>query len=368
MDGPRPPLESEFPDVVRFLDRELRPAEKWSIAKEYPVAFDFANLNNMRIIKEDDAVLSHAVVRPLIVKSPAGLFKVGGIGSVVTSSERRSEGLSTRILESCLASARDHGCDFAILWTNLYDFYRRTGFELAGCEISAAIDRDLKIPLPPGHRVIEGPRVAPEAIHRLYTQHTVTSLRTVEETRRYLQIPNSRIYTLWDESKTGESTLKAYAIEGKGADLSGYVHEWGGGVGSLMPLFAYIRARQGSRLTVIAPAHAANLVRTLQDSGATISRGYLGMIKILNPAHFFAKVKRYARAMGIDDLVLEKQGDKYYIGSRANVFMTDSEADAVKLVFGPQKARELHAFDPATLEILERALPIPMWIWGWDSV
>jgi GNAT superfamily N-acetyltransferase len=364
MDGPRPPLDGEFAEVVRFLDRELRPGERWSIANEYPVAFDPGNAGNIRIITEGGEVLSHAVMRPLIVKSPAGLFKVGAIGSVVTREQRRSEGLSRQILESCLASARDHGCDFAILWTNLYDFYRKMGFELAGTEISATIEREIAAPVPPGWRVVEGARVAPEAIQRLFTQHTVGSLRSVDETRRYLQIPNSRVYTLWDD----KGALKAYAIEGKGADLAGYAHEWGGGVSSLLPLLGHIRAKLGGPLTVIAPAHASNLVRRLREAGATVNQGYLGMIKILNPTHFFAKLKRHSRAAGIDDFVLEKQGDKFYFGSSASVFMTDSEADVTRLIFGPQKARDLHQFDAATLKTIETALPIPMWIWGWDSI
>ena len=365
MEGPRPPLDTEFADVVKFLDRELRPSADWSIAAEYPVAFDPTNAGNLRIVRDDSGqIVSHALMRPLIVKSPAGLYKVAAIGSVVTQSDRRSEGLSGRILESCLTSARDHGCDFAILWTNLYDHYRKLGFELAGVEVSATIERELNVALPAGWRVHEGARVAPDAIHRLFSQHTVTSLRTADETRRYMQIPNSRLYTFWDAG----GALKAYVAEGKGADLDGYAHEWGGGVSSLLPLLSYVRAKQARPITVIMPAHAANLARSLREGGAVLNQGYLGMIKILNPSNFFAKLKRHARSLGREDFVFEKQGERFYLGSRSNVFMTDSESDVVRLAFGPQKARDLHAFDAPTLEILEAVLPIPMWIWGWDSV
>lgn len=363
MDGPRPPSDHEIGTVVKFLDENLRPKEKWSITSEYPIAFSEANRNNIRIITENEKVLSHAVIRPMILKTPAGLFKVAGLGSVVTSSEHRNQGLSSKIIDSCLDAARSHGCDFAILWTNLYDFYRKMGFELAGTELSVLFDRNVKIEAT-NLKMMESNKIAPDAIHRLYSQHTVTSLRTVEETRKYLQIPNMRVYTAWDQN----GILKAYAIEGKGADLDGYIHEWGGGVSSLMALFSHIRKSQNRPITIIVPRHSQNLIRTMSEQGLKLNDGFLGMVKILNPQNLFSKIKRHARAMGVNDLVLEMQGDKYYIGAGPNVFMTDSERDVVKLIFGPLKAREIHDFGPETAEAMEEVLPIPMWVWGWDSI
>lgn len=379
MEGPRAPYDNEFPSVVKFLDSNLRPQEGWSIASEYPLAFSEGNLANIRIIKSQDEVLSHAVMRPLIVKTPAGLFKIGAIGSVVTSTAHRSQGLSTKTIESCLEAARGHGCDFAILWTNLYDFYRKMGFELAGSEISVMIDREMELPSTgsspgpsAGLKFMDSPRIAAEPIHRLHSQHTVSSLRTLEETRRYLQIPNSRIYTAWDE----RAVLKAYAIEGKGADLNGYIHEWGGGVSSLLPLFTHIRKVQARPITVIVPRHSMNLIRSLQAQGAMINEGFLGMVKLLNPGHLFDKIKRYARSLGIAGLVIESHGGfhgqshgaRYDIGIQDRVVMTVSEGDLVQFIFGPIRASGINGIDPIIAQTLERVLPLPMWIWGWDSI
>lgn len=363
MDGPRAPLENEIPSVIEFLDTNLRPKGEWSITSEYPIAFSEANRNNIRIITDNDEVLAHAVVKPMIIKTPAGLFKIAGLGSVVTSTEHRNQGLSTKTIESCLDAAKAHGCDFAILWTNMYDFYRRMGFELGGKEVSVLLDREIvggELNL----KFMESGKIAPEAIHRLYSQHTVTSLRTIDETRKYLQIPNSRVYTAWDAN----GTLKAYAIEGKGADLDGYIHEWGGNVPALLSLFSHVRTAQKRSITIIVPGHSQNLIRALSERGLQVNEGFLGMIKILNTANLFAKIKRHARGLGVQDLVLDFTGGKYYMGAGTNVFMTDSERDIVRLIFGPQKPSEIHDFDKDTAEALDRVLPINMWVWGWDSV
>ena len=364
MDGPRPPLDTEFPSVVQFLDKNLRANEGWSITSEYPTAFAETNRGNIRIITDQEQVLAHAVVRPMVLKAPAGLFKVAGLGSVVTSTDHRNQGLSTKTIESCLEAAREHGCDFAILWTNLYDFYRRMDFELAGSEISALVDKEIHSNDAAQLKIVEGNKVAPEAIHRLYSQHTVTSLRTVEDVRKCLQIPNSRVYTAWDQ----QGQMKAYAIEGKGADLSGYVHEWGGAVQPLLALFNHIRMVQKRNITVIIPKHSQNLLRALTDQKIALNEGFLGMVRILSTDRLFSKIKRYARNLGVPDLVLERNGGKFYLGAGENIFTTDSERDLVKLLFGPLKPSEVHDFDKETLKVMDEIFPLNLWVWGWDSV
>lgn len=364
MEGPRAPLENELPTVFDFLNKQLRAREGWSIINEYPAAFSATNTSNMRIItNEKKEVLSHAVMRPVIVKTPVGLFKIAAIGSVVTSDAARNQGLSKQILESCLQSAHASGCDIAILWTNLYDFYRKLGFELGGSEIALVLTNEFESSNP-ALKILDSAKVSADAIHRLYSQHTVSSLRTLEETSKYLQIPNTRVYTAWDQA----GVLKAYAVEGKGADLNGYIHEWGGGVSELLTLFAHIRKVQNRPITVISPSHSENLIRQLKAKGATQNEGFLGMIKLLNTSTLFGKIKRHSRALGVENLVLEQRDGQFVFGTGDNVFKTDSEADIVRLIFGPQKASQIYKFDKQTTEILEKVLPLDLWIWGWDSI
>ena len=220
---PRPPVKDEFASVVSFLSRELRPDVDWTIADEYPLAIDDSNINNIRVIKSSDEYLSAAVMKPQLMKCPAGLFKIAAIGSVVTHPNHRNQGLSRQVLEDCLIAAKAHGCDFAVLWTHLHDFYRKIGFELAGSEIAMTIAEPWDEE-PHSLRFTETANIEAEAILRLYSMHTTGTIRTTEDIRRFLKIPNSRVYAAWDT----KGLLQAYAVEGKGADLNGYVHEWGG--------------------------------------------------------------------------------------------------------------------------------------------
>jgi predicted N-acetyltransferase YhbS len=363
MEGPRAPSENELPQVVEFLNRHLRPNSEWSIAAEYPLALTELNRANIRVILEDQEILSHAVLKPLYTRGPAGLIKAATIGSVVTSTQHRNNGLSQKILHDCLETARGVSCDIAILWTSIQDFYRKMGFELASTEVSLLFDRDIQMPQEQ-LRIVEGTQVAPDALLRLFNQHTVNSLRTSDDIQRSLRIPNSRVYTLWNSA----NSLLAYAVEGKGADLSCYIHEWGGSVSKILYLVTQIRRQRQENLTLIAPRHSQGLVRKATELGIPMHSGFLGMIKLIHANQLFGKIKRYARNMGVADLVLEHRDGVFYLGSSASIFKTDSENDMVRLLFGPAKASELAQFDDNTKDILEKVLPIPFWIWGWDSI
>lgn len=363
---PKQPSREQLDQVIEFLDEQLRPSATWSIKDEYPLVFSEANRGNIRLLESesDGEILSHAVSKYLITKTPIGIFKVAAIGSVVTNPRHRNQGHSREVLESTLQAARSHGCDFAILWTDLYDFYRKLGFELAGSEVSLSIDEKFQV-TPENLRIECTSQVSPESLLTIYNRHRVGTIRNIVDIRSYLQIPNMKVYTAWDQN----NRLMAYAIEGKGADLSGYIHEWGGGVQELMTLFKHIQQSQNRIITVISPGHSENLIRQCQQAGAKVNNGFLGMIKLLDTKNLFFKLKRHSRSLGIEQFVMEKQGDAYCFGDgKHKLFKTDQESDLIRLIFGPYQTSDLYNFDEHTKNVLNQVLPIPMWIWGWDSI
>lgn len=363
MQGPRNPTEVEFPKIVSFLDKSLREGLNWSISSEYPTAITPANLSNMHIITENEALVSHAVCKPLVIKSPTLIYKVAAIGSVVTAEEFRGQGHSTKVLESCLASAQKQNCDIAILWTDKYDFYRRLGFELAGTEISVVFENEFEAPLK-NITFLTSTKVAPEAILRLYNQHTVGSVRMGEDLRKFLNIPNTVLHTAWGDN----NTLLAYAVEGKGADLQGYVHEWGGSVEAILSLLSHVRKTKGKPFTMIIPRHSINLLGRLRKMPVVTSEGFLGMIKLVDHEKFFAKVKKAAASVGLGNLILEKSGDGFTIGVGEAAAYIPSEQDMVRVLFGPFEVQDCTYVPEQLAKTLSNVFPMNLWIWGWDSI
>jgi GNAT superfamily N-acetyltransferase len=362
MEGPRQPLESEWPNLIQFLTRSLRGDSGWSIETEYPTAFSSHNRHNVRVMTHNDKIVSHSVVKPMIIRSPSLIYKVAGIGSVVTDENYRNQGFSQKVLHECLNLAEQQKCDLAILWTNLHDFYRKLGFELAGSENSYVIENEFSPP-PLDLRYSMDKNIAPEAINRLYSLHSVGTVRTNEEIKQYLKIPNSRLFTAWNK----DGSLAAFAMEGKGADLQGYIHEWGGQVPELLNLLNYARKQTGKALTIITPRHSQNLNNQLKNQFPHFE-GYLGMLKIVDELGLFGKIKRAFRAEGIADFVLEKRGQGYLFGIGRDLLIVNEPTDIIKLLFGPVDFQVFDFQDAKTATQLSRILPLPLWIWGWDSV
>lgn len=364
MEGPRAPRQEEWSSVLEFLTKSLRPGQTWSLDQEYPSALNQQNLQNVRILKSaNNDILSSAVMKPFLVKSLVGVMKVAGIGSVVTAEDQRGQGFSGQIMNSCLEAARMDVCDFAILWTNLFDFYRKLGFELAGTEVSMILEQP--VTSTQNFKVIEGAQIDPSAILRLYGQHPCGGFRNEEDIRRHLKIPQSRVYTAWDNN----NQMKAYAVEGKGADLQGYIHEWGGDTQALVALFSHMQKKNPDKaLVVMTPPSAENLRRTLIAQGAKEYQGILGMIKIVSPVALYGKILRYARSLGLEDLRLEEQNGVTVFGCGKETYSTDNQSDIVRMIFGPQKPSTMHSFDPHTAKVLDEVFPIPFWLWGWDSI
>lgn len=362
MEGPRAPHAGEWPQVLEFLNTHLRPDAKWSIASEYPTALSPNNIGNIRVITKDNQVLSHAVLKPLIIKSPTTIFKASAIGSVVTDQNHRNQGLSQKILEECIKESERQACDFAILWTNLYDFYRKLDFELAGHEESFIINEEFTVPSA-GLKFMTSTQISPESIQRLYSQHTVGSVRTTEDVRKFLSIPQTVAHTAWDV--TGQ--LVAYAVEGKGADLTNYIHEWGGKVSSLLALLSHIRKEKKAPITLISPAHSMNLNMALDKiPGVIHNEGFLGMVRIINDEQLLAKVRKSAHTVGIKDFVLEKTSSGYLFGIGNDTAVITDKKDLVRLIFGPFP--EIPELKAETKILLEKTLPVHLWIWGWDSI
>lgn len=360
---PRPTEQSEFSKVIDFLNRVLRPKSNWSIDEEYPLALSMNNHKNMTIIEDNDQIIAHALTKTVILKSPLGLLKVAAIGSVVTDENHRNKGYSQSILNECIEAAKMERCDVAILWTDLFDFYRKVGFELVGSEISFNLSK----PLPDFEhdlKFLTTASISPEALLKVYSQHTVGSVRNISDIQKSLKIPNSRVYTAWN--KNGQ--LKAYAIEGKGADLAGYIHEWGGLLSDLMPLLKFVKDNSNTPITLIGSHHNKGLIRKMKELGVSSHSGYLGMVKILNTDNLIKKLNSYSILQKISGFRIIEANDKFEVHCNNEVIHIENSMDLSKLIFGPHKPSEMINAKPETKEVLDKIFPIPFWIWGWDSV
>jgi N-acetylglutamate synthase-like GNAT family acetyltransferase len=412
--------KQKLSELISFLNQQLRPHCSWTIQEEYPQVFQEKNFHNLKYIEKNGRVVTHAALKPLIIKTPHMIFKVGAVGSVVTDPSYRRQGLSSEVLLQCLDEAENQDCDLAILWSDLHNFYRKFGFEPASYEEHFSITKPLTNPVSgtqgtlPSLKFLTSNSVDPEALLRVYNKHSITSVRTLEDIKGYLLIPNTELYTAWDPQT---HQLKAYAVIGKGADLQGFAHEWGGDIPDLFALFNFILQSKKQPFNLLAGAHSVNLIIALQKQKHVGQQGFLGLIKILNPEKFGEKLQKWVAQYGYQKFqILQLEGGKILVTLDHHEFLLPNESHLVKLIFGPTPpfitprplktstststatSTSASALPPETLaapitratlgtratltspaqnqaqgqaaqiQILNQLFPLPFWIWGWDSV
>ena len=253
----------------------------------------------------------------------------------------------------------------SVLWSDLYQFYNRFGFEMAGSEVALQMSSDFNPPTRDDLRIVEGPKVSAQAIQRLYDKHNLRTIRSATDIAKFLKIPNSEIFTAWNQ-QTGQ--LEAYAALGKGVDFFNYIHEWGGSVSGLLTLAQFITQKKKQDITLITPPQSKNLIRQFTTSGAKSYPGVLGMIRIINPQSFCQKIRKGAMALGYRQFRFDFKDGVYTFGVGKDIYQTSNPGDVVRLCFGPLKPQQIFKFNSETSDILNQIFPIAFWVWGWDSI
>ncbi len=272
--SPEPCLD--FAALASFLDLEFDGTP--GIAREFPLLVGKRNPGRSYVLRERDAVISHAAWRPLELHSGARRISAAGIGLVTTAAGRRGRGLAAELIGACLEAAAGEGAELALLFGTPSALYARAGFVLAGRE------RVLRVEPGPDAKTLgircgqpqDAPRLLP-----LLEEHSLRVSRGVEEFRVQLGIPNTELFVLEEADQ-----IVAYCVMGKGRDLGGVIHEWAGAALGLESLIRGVASLYGEPLWLIGPEA---LAPPLEAPGGL---GALAMFRVLRP-----------EALGSDDPV-----------------------------------------------------------------
>src|ERR687888_292012 len=94
---PRPCRPEELPALLRLANRVFRP-RGGDMGPEYPLEFNEANAENLRVIDRDGEIVAHVGIclrEALILGVP---LRVASIGAVCTDPTCRGAGLASRLM------------------------------------------------------------------------------------------------------------------------------------------------------------------------------------------------------------------------------------------------------------------------------
>ncbi len=319
-----PLAAGEGAGLAARLDLWLRPGSAFSAADDLPFLVGADAGAHRVVVREGGQPVSHGALYVHRWRSGELALRVGVIGAVATAPEARERGHASRVIRALLAQADQDGLDVVVLWSEVPGFYERHGFVQAGQEVIHPVERELLERLPLRGTVRPMRRKDLPAVIALHAAEPAGPLRDGRHWAVLAGLPGTAWYVLEDRSR-----IEAYGVVGRGEDLQGCLHEWGGEETALPILAAGILdLRTEPHLYVMSAPWKATARNAMGFHGIPAIDGVLGMIRIRDPA-----------------ALAEKTG-------HPGLADTQDPAEAVRRLFG------------------DRSLPgaVPLYFFGLDSM
>jgi len=331
--------------IFQFLNTENKKSESQSAQEEYPSVFKAVPGGESLYMRDGDEIIAHVAILDREFQHPLVRLRVGLIGSVVTHHSHRGKGLATELIQQACLELKRRGCLIALLWSDQEDFYLPLGFHRAGREQDIRFSPKLKM----GHSVNVRPidlATDSHLIWRLYQKQTFRLDRSLEEQKKLLKIPNTRVFVTEQDGK-----VTSYIAINKGADFTDFIHEWGGDISEVQKNIAFCQREHFSDkpLTLIAPADQD--ISVLKQMAEEKWDGVLGLIKVLDKNVLLSTYMNFLKTKNIEHVWSRDKGSILFSDSEFSIV---TEGDVIELVFGCE-TRNPHP-------------TLPFFLWGFDSI
>ena len=274
-------VESERPsshdreEVIAFLDRILRPGGALSVSEDLPLLLGPDARSEQRVIRLDGRIAAHAAMLPTECKLGEQKLALGVIGAVATDPAHRGKGLASALVRSLVAHAAKERIPLVLLWSEAPGFYERLGFVEGGRETIHVFDREPPLPRD-DFRVRRARKDDLTAMRFLHAREPSGLRRGPREWEILFAMPATRFHVLERQGR-----IAAYGVVGKGADLQGCIHEWGGEESLVTALVAGIMRNEDLKeIFVMTPPWKRAAADLLSGAGSEEHTGALAMLRI----------------------------------------------------------------------------------------
>lgn len=284
-----PSQPEEFNHRNLLLTQSLRPETlEFPVASEYPIVLSQSHAEFSFIAVDGTSLLTHANWWPrhLIAADGRTMDKIALIGNVATDPSKRGQGHMRHLFADLEQHSRNMGCSALVLWSDLDRFYQKLGFTSLGREFRFLFQQHNL----PTMRLKSG-QILPisaksltdeDLCHLLALRPKVpyTLERSIHEYRTLLAIPHMQIWLRRDQGR-----ITAFALMGKGYDMQGVIHEWGGEKPELIleMIGEIVRHNEMKEIMILAPAFCEGTwLRQLGEAANLSEEHPMALVKILN--------------------------------------------------------------------------------------
>ncbi|MCX7796470.1 MAG: GNAT family N-acetyltransferase [bacterium] len=368
MEGPRGARIEELEEIIRLSNKIFRSNMEGDMGREYPLLFSEKNCENLRIIKEDNKIVSLVGILFSDVILIGIKIKVCMIGSVATDPDYRGRGFASLLMQDSIVKSLQEGVDIMLI-SGGRGLYRRLGAINAGLYKTYHIDKaklsrgDLKV-----KRVNEGDIYK---LLRLMELEPVRFVRSYEELKTILgcSMVVNRPGEVLVVEKNNSTPLAYMAIQlPKMQNEVLRIKEIGGSRSALLDsLYAVLETYNRDSLILDTLSSDTEIRYILEKLGIKgEDRGFEGTIKIINPKSLIKKLESYFRRMlgeEYSDFVIEFN-PPITIRFRDEKIQID-ENDLPALIFGSiEKKIEIPEQLTQIKRVLDILFPIPLVDYG----
>lgn len=199
------------PKTQSLIEKSFGYNDKNSFSIDFYPLFNKDNFKNCYVIEENGEVLAHIgfKVRAL------GEFPIVMFGGIAVAEAARRKGLFKKLFTKVIENSPNAA--LYLLWSDKLDLYNKFGFYPAG--------KLYEYPQTNSQTEFEVEEISWDQFkyEHLYSNDSELRLkRTTEDWIEVKKITSAKIFLIKDKS-----SVINYFIEGKGADLSGIIHEYG---------------------------------------------------------------------------------------------------------------------------------------------
>lgn len=355
-----PKVFSLLNTVFRFSSRGLS-----SVEKIFPQVFNERNLENIRIISEDEEPISHLAIWEGEILIYGFRFNIGMFGCVCTHPSYRGRGYATILVEDALDKVRNDGVEILMI-SGSRGLYRR-----AGC-VDAGMIYPIEIPLDVLGRVntsrIEVSTYSNkflDSIVEIYQREPIRYKRSLEEFRTLLERSRESPLEVYVTSRVGKSVayIATSILPGECPTIWEYAGSREAVLGTILSM---VETLNTSKIAIVVPFHDREMLSLLESLGLVLPDPRApASFSLPNPSRFIEKIKPYFE---------EKIGEE--ISSRLSITVNDSNftlelgvdriyfKDVAELtsflLVGPEVSYSLKG----DLKKLCKALPLPTPVYG----
>lgn len=217
-------------------------------AQEYPNVFSPEGHGIRWGASEGGALLSTAAALPGALKFQGQELPFARVGSVATSESARGRGLAGEILKGLHGALIEKGQAVAGLWAARGGIYARLGYVPMGASYIARGGLRARAPFRGGLKITVGSAPLEPWSRDLDHGFGPELLRAPEELQALLSISPMEVAL---GSRGGR--VVAWACLGRGLDMGGIIHDFGGDVEDVLPLVQRLLGDGGGG--VLCPAH-----------------------------------------------------------------------------------------------------------------